>query len=59
MTTLKEWAVPYRSTFMGTAIVEAETAEEAREKFEAAPNCDDPGQELVDWEVVGEPKEER
>lgn len=53
----KEWEVPYRATFRGTAIVDAETAKEALALVNAGGFDDDLQAERVDWEASGRARE--
>lgn len=57
---VKVWAVRYSRTCEGTALVDAETAEEARAAVEAGDfDADTRGEEQVDWEAIGAAKEEQ
>lgn len=55
----RSWLVPYRATVEGTTVVEAHTADEAREQVERGVFDLDAAQSIVDWEARGrvEPNE--
>jgi hypothetical protein len=55
---MKTWLVNYRVTHEGSASVEAETADEAFDMVDGGNFDADPGQEMVDWEAYGHPKED-
>lgn len=51
----KDWIIHGRFTFDGHALVEAETEEEAKKKFDAGDfEFDAPCASLCDWERRGE-----
>jgi hypothetical protein len=57
---MPEFAVPYRLTLQGTLLVDAETAEQAREQAEAGQWDDETfydRAEQVDWAVTGSVRE--
>lgn len=61
---LKNYIVPMRWEFRGHADVEATSAEEARTKaiqgrFDNGVVLFEAGAELINWEVTGEPKEDK
>jgi hypothetical protein len=54
-----QWTINGRFTFNGHAVVEAETAEEAKAKFESGEfDFQANAAELIDWESHGKPKED-
>ena len=55
----KRWIIQGRFTFDGHAVVEADTAEDAKQKFdEGAFEFDAPTASCADWERRGKPEEE-
>ncbi len=50
---LKTWSVEYERTCRGTAFVEAETEQEARDIVDSGGFDYDPVEEMTDWEVRG------
>lgn len=57
---MKQFLIGCRCTFDGTAIVEAESAEEALAKFEqGAFEFDSATASMCDWESRGEPEEDK
>jgi hypothetical protein len=55
---VRTWSVPYEATVRGTAIVEAFTADGAKEQVDAGHFDLDGGQEMTDWKVTGMVREE-
>lgn len=53
------WRVPYKATFRGITLVEAATAEKAATIVSAGGFDNDPGAEMVDWEVAGTVREDQ
>lgn len=55
----KQWIVNGRFVFDGHAIVEAETEEEAKQKFDTGEfEFDEPTASMCDWERRGQPEAE-
>lgn len=55
---MKEWIIRGRFTFDGQALVEAETAEQAKAKFDIGEfEFDAPTASCCDWEKRGEPED--
>jgi len=54
---MAEWIINGRFTFDGHALIDAESEEEAREKFEHGDfDFDDATASLCDWERRGKPE---
>jgi hypothetical protein len=53
----KQYAVPIKTMFYGTAYVEAYSPEEAKERVEDMQWDDLDAGELSDWEVTGDAEE--
>ena len=58
---MSQWSIAAELTFNTTVIIEAESAEEAKAKFDACDFEDDglPAAELINWHARGKPKEDR
>ena len=58
---MKQWTVRMKLTYETIATVEAEDAADALESAETLDLADDgmSGASVTDWEVIGEPKEEK
>ena len=55
---MKQWCIRGRFIFDGHAFVEAETAEEAKKKFDGGDfEFDAPAASCCDWEARGKPED--